>query len=155
MSTATTAATQSWKQHCTALFLDINDKRDVEEGEKWCLEWERFYSFWVMKFFISLSGMKETEPCQKPCRAYVSEWVTCKFSSYCHGGVSKNKNKNQSPLMMQICIILSLDFVFLQQPDGMFINIKKNCQGPTANPVYIATYPYWSGWCIMGAWALP
>lgn len=72
----------------------------------WCRQehqkWKEKYGAWVREgdssFLLRdevlqvLFRHKEMELCQKPCRCV--EWVTCRFSLYCHSGISKKKPKN-------------------------------------------------------------
>ena len=61
------------------------------------------------------------------------------------------RNKTQ-PLLRwsSLQVFHSLILGVTLQPDGTFINSLEKGPGPQRVRA-VATYPYWSGWCIMGA----
>lgn len=145
--------TKSRKQGCTAVLWDRNTNN---EGRKTMLGsggWGGI-SFLLSDEVLNFPlRHKDTEPCQKTCRC-VSKWHA-DFHCTVIVALVKRKQKTKIPSTMQVFLYLSHDFYIPSTARCHVHKHLKNCQGPTASPVYIATYPYWSGWCIKGAWVLP
>lgn len=86
-----------------------------------------------------------------PKAMQVWQWVKCRFSFYCNGGVSKKEVKTFNLLYDESTCVYFTWFLYSFSSQMACSLTEKPQQGL----VYIATYPYRSGWCIKGAWVLP
>lgn len=92
---------------------------------------ETSHSFSVTRFFISLSGTRKWS-CAK---SHAGVWVTCRFSLYCHSGISKKKTKRTKiPPTTTKYASVSISFIWLlysfSSQMGCSQTFKKNAKAP-------------------------
>lgn len=120
------------------------------------------------KSFYSLSGTKERRHAESHAETIglgvsmqaateLPQYSTIKKTEKQNNKTNRkpetNKNKQQdNPLGdgFPFRSFTVLFWVLLLQPGGTFIKFKKTPRSRSESG-YVATYPYWSGWCIMGA----
>lgn len=149
-----------------------NTSSQTTEGRQWGRSRQSgrlHYSYGDTSFSFPLRH-EGNKPCQKPCRDRI--WGTaCTLPPHYHSTVQKSEEQNRTkrtkppkqtkrnekttPSGMDLLLGLSLSCSGCsfrsQMARSLTVSKKKKMPRSRSKSGYVATYPYWSGWCIMGA----